>query len=44
MRGLGIEKVYSAHASYFELRDLYALAREFLGFYIYLLKGFPKSA
>lgn len=44
MRKLGMEHVYSAHAPYFECRDLYALVREFFGFYTYLLKGFAKSA
>ena len=44
LRGLGTKNVYSAHASYFEIRDLYALVREFFGFYVYLLKGFPKTA
>lgn len=35
----GIKQVYSAHAIMFpETRDLYSVAREFVGFYAYLLK------
>jgi hypothetical protein len=37
MHKVGINKVYSAHARIFELRDLYSLTREFIGYYIYLL-------
>lgn len=33
---LGISNVYSAHANYFELRDVYSTVREFIGFYSYL--------
>lgn len=33
----GYEKVYGAHAAYFEWRDLYSIVREFLGYYKYLL-------
>lgn len=35
---LGFEHVYTAHAKYFEIRDIYSLAREFFAFYKYLLK------
>jgi len=35
----GLKPVYAAHPAYFELRDLYALVREFFGYYRYLLKG-----
>ena len=34
---VGIEEIYSAHADYFELRDIYSLAREFPAYYKYLL-------
>lgn len=34
---LGIENVYSAHANYFEVRDLYSLVREFFAYYKYLI-------
>lgn len=36
---VGIEKTHSAHADLFELRDFYSLAREFLGYYKYILLG-----
>jgi vancomycin permeability regulator SanA len=35
----GILNVYSAHANYFELRDLYSIVREVIGYFSYLLKG-----
>lgn len=38
MHKVGIEKVYSAHARIFEIRDFYSLTREFFGFYIYLFQ------
>lgn len=34
---MGIENIYSAHADYFELRDIYSLIREFFAYYKYLL-------
>jgi vancomycin permeability regulator SanA len=37
MRRVGITPVYSAHARYFELRDLYSTAREVVGYPAYLL-------
>ena len=37
MHKVGINKVYSAHARTIELRDLYSLTREFIGYYMYLL-------
>jgi vancomycin permeability regulator SanA len=37
MRRVGIDTVYSAHARYFELRDLYSTAREVVGYPAYLL-------
>lgn len=33
MKKAGIDKVYSAHAKIFELRDIYSLTREFVGYY-----------
>jgi vancomycin permeability regulator SanA len=37
MRRVGIAPVYSAHARYFEWRDLYSTAREVVGYPAYLL-------
>lgn len=37
-RKLGIREVHGAHARYFEARDAYSLAREFVGYYAYLLR------
>ncbi|WP_426350689.1 YdcF family protein [Alloiococcus sp. CFN-8] len=34
---VGVEEIYSAHADYFELRDIYSLVREFPAYYKYLL-------
>lgn len=34
---VGFEEIYSAHAKYFEWRDLYSLIREFFAYYQYLL-------
>jgi vancomycin permeability regulator SanA len=36
----GVEKVYSAHARYFELRDLYSAPRELIGFLDYALRSY----
>jgi len=35
---VGFNKVYSAHANYFELRDLYSIVREFFGYCSYLIR------
>lgn len=32
---VGLKKIYSAHSNYFELRDIYSLMREFIGYYKY---------
>jgi uncharacterized SAM-binding protein YcdF (DUF218 family) len=40
LRGFGVEKVYSAHARYFELRDLYSVPRELIGFLRYALRSY----
>lgn len=34
----GISKLYNAHPTYFEWRDIYSLAREVVGFYAYYFK------
>lgn len=36
---VGIERFFSAHADFFELRDIYSLLREFFGYYKYILLG-----
>lgn len=38
-RNNGFDIVYGGHADYFELRDFYSIAREFLGYYKYLMIG-----
>lgn len=38
LRKAGVKPVYSAHARHFELRDLYSIPREVLGYYAYLLR------
>jgi vancomycin permeability regulator SanA len=40
LRRFGVEKVYSAHAYYFELRDLYSAPRELIGFLRYALRSY----
>lgn len=37
-RKLGFEKVKGAHCNYYELRDTWAIVREFFGYYSYLFK------
>ena len=37
LKSLGVKKVYSAHANYFEVRDVYALCREFFAYYNYFI-------
>lgn len=34
----GVRPVYSAHAEYFELRDVYSIAREVIGYGAYLMR------
>lgn len=36
----GVRPVYSAHAEYFELRDVYSIAREVIGYVAYLVRGY----
>lgn len=38
LRRFGVSPVFSAHADYFELRDLYSIAREVFGYGGYLLQ------
>lgn len=40
LRRFGVKKVYSAHARYFELRDLYSAPRELIGFLRYALRSY----
>ena len=40
LRRSGVEKVYSAHAHYFELRDLYSAPRELIAFLRYALRSY----
>ena len=35
----GVNPIYSAHANYFELRDLYSIFREVIGYFSYILRG-----
>jgi len=39
-RHFGVSSVYYAHADYFELRDLYSLAREVFGFCYYAVRSY----
>lgn len=34
---LGVENIYSAHADYIDIRDVYSIIREFFAFYKYLI-------
>ena len=36
----GVSPVYSAHAEYFELRDVYSVAREVIGYSAYLMRRY----
>ncbi|RPD44586.1 YdcF family protein [Hymenobacter sediminis] len=38
LRKQGVPEVHAAHATYYEWRDAYALIREFLAYYAYLLR------
>jgi hypothetical protein len=40
---VGFEEVYSAHAEFFEARDLYSITREFFAYYKYLFQGMERS-
>jgi uncharacterized SAM-binding protein YcdF (DUF218 family) len=39
MKRSGVATVFSAHARYFELRDVYSTAREVVGYGAYFLRG-----
>ncbi len=38
LQRMGVSTVYSAHANFFELRDIYSLAREVVGYATYLIR------
>jgi vancomycin permeability regulator SanA len=40
LRRFGVSSVYSAHANYFELRDIYSIAREVFGYGGYLFQSY----
>lgn len=40
LRRFGVPEVYAAHAACWELRDLYAIAREVVAFYAYLVRDY----
>lgn len=40
MQRFGISEVYSAHADYYELRDIFSLGREVVAYVYYLLRGY----
>lgn len=40
MKRNGISTVYSAHAKYFEVRDVYSIAREVVGYGAYLVRAY----
>ena len=44
LQRFGVPAVYSAHAHYFELRDLYSAPREFAGYVSYLLRSYDAGA
>ena len=43
LRRAGIKTIYSAHPEYFELRDLYSIAREVVALPIYWLDSFRRQ-
>lgn len=43
LQRFGVEEVYSAHAHYFELRDIYSVPRELIGLLSYALKSYDVS-
>lgn len=38
LKKAGIDEIYSAHANYFEMRDLYSIPREVIGYAYYLVR------
>jgi vancomycin permeability regulator SanA len=43
LRSLGIKNIYTAHSSYFEIRDFYSVVREFVAHYWWLGKTFFRN-
>lgn len=43
LQRFGVEKVHSAHAHYFEWRDLYSAPRELIGLLSYAFKSYDLS-
>jgi len=43
LRRFGVPAVYSAHAPFFEWRDLYSAPREFIGYLNYSVRGYGAS-
>ncbi|WP_310488932.1 YdcF family protein [Chamaesiphon sp. VAR_69_metabat_338] len=39
LQRMGVTKVYAAHAKFFEIRDVYSIAREVFGYASYLLRS-----
>jgi vancomycin permeability regulator SanA len=40
LKNQGISQIYSAHAHFFEARDVYSITREVFGFSAYVLHNF----
>jgi vancomycin permeability regulator SanA len=40
LQRFGVPHVYSAHADYYEIRDIYSLGREVIAYAYYLLRGY----
>jgi vancomycin permeability regulator SanA len=40
LKKFGVETIYSAHAHYFELRDLFSIPREVVGYLYYLVRKY----
>lgn len=41
VRKFGTDTVFSAHAHYWEWRDIYSIMRETIGYYVYLVRPIP---
>lgn len=39
----GVSPVYSAHARFFELRDIYSIPREVAGYLVYSVRRIPRE-
>ncbi len=44
LRQFGITEVHSAHAAYFEIRDLYSAPRELVGYLKYSVRGYDAAS